>query len=39
MYICICMYIYKAQAEDGSKKLKHVTESCKFVKYLMQKLC
>jgi len=27
------------QTEDGSKKPKHVAESCKFIKYLIKKLC
>ena len=38
----IYIYIYAAsyvQPEDGSKKPKHVTESYKFVRYLIKNLC
>ena len=42
IYICMCVCVYtpsSVQPEDGSKKLKPVAENCKFLKYLIKKLC
>jgi hypothetical protein len=39
-YSIAVVYIYNwNQPEDGCKKRKNVAESCKFIKYLIKRLC
>ena len=42
IYVRVFIYIYtlsQVQLADGSKKPKHVAKICKFIRYLLTKIC